>query len=44
MHDRPLPDWNTLTFSFTETDHVYRADGDAQLAGYCREQYGGRLG
>ncbi len=30
MHNRPLPDWNTLTFSFTETDYVYRADGDAQ--------------
>ena len=30
MHDKPLPDWNTLTFSFTETDHIYRADGDAR--------------
>jgi branched-chain amino acid aminotransferase len=30
MHDKPLPDWNTLTFSFTETDWIYRADGDAQ--------------
>ncbi|MFO7693261.1 MAG: hypothetical protein R6V57_09280 [Vicinamibacterales bacterium] len=30
MHDKPLPDWNTLTFSFTETDHIYRSDGDAQ--------------
>lgn len=28
--DRPLPDWDTLTFSFTETDYVYRADGDAE--------------
>jgi hypothetical protein len=25
-HGRPLPDWNTLTFSFTETDYIYRAD------------------
>ena len=30
MHHKPLPDWNTLTFSFTETDCMYRADGDAQ--------------
>ena len=30
MHETPLPDWNTLTFSFTETDCIYRADGDAQ--------------
>ena len=30
MHHRPLPDWNTLTFAFTETDYVYRADGDAR--------------
>jgi branched-chain amino acid aminotransferase len=26
----PLPDWNTLTFSFTETDYIYRADGDTR--------------
>ena len=26
----PLPDWNTLTFSFTETDFIYRADGDTR--------------
>ena len=25
----PLPDWNTLTFSFTETDYIVRAEGDA---------------
>ena len=25
----PLPDWNTLTFAFTETDYIVRADGDA---------------
>ena len=30
MHHKPLPDWKTLTFSFTETDYIYRADGDAQ--------------
>lgn len=30
MDHKPLPDWNTLTFSFTETDYMYRADGDAQ--------------
>jgi branched-chain amino acid aminotransferase len=30
MQTRPLPDWNTLTFSFTETDHIYRADGDTR--------------
>jgi branched-chain amino acid aminotransferase len=30
IHDRPLPDWNTLTFSFTETDYIYRADGDTR--------------
>jgi len=29
-HARPLPDWNTLTFAFTETDCVYRADGDTR--------------
>jgi len=23
-----LPDWNTLTFSFTEADYIYRADGE----------------
>jgi len=27
-HARPLPDWTTLTFSYTETDYIYRADGD----------------
>jgi branched-chain amino acid aminotransferase len=26
---RPVPDWNSLTFSFTETDYLYRAAGDA---------------
>jgi len=30
MQTRPLPDWNTLTFSFTETDYIYRADGDTR--------------
>jgi branched-chain amino acid aminotransferase len=30
MHARPVPDWSTLTFSFTETDYVYRADGDTR--------------
>jgi len=25
----PLPDWNTLTFAFTETDYIFRAEGDA---------------
>jgi branched-chain amino acid aminotransferase len=29
-HGKPLPDWSTLTFSFTETDYVYRADGDTR--------------
>jgi branched-chain amino acid aminotransferase len=28
--DRPLPDWDALTFSFTETDYVYRAEGDTR--------------
>jgi branched-chain amino acid aminotransferase len=28
MQHKPLPDWTTLTFSFTETDYMYRADGD----------------
>jgi branched-chain amino acid aminotransferase len=27
---KPVPDWNALTFSFTETDYMYRADGDAR--------------
>jgi branched-chain amino acid aminotransferase len=27
---KPLPDWNTLTFAFTETDYIYRADGDTR--------------
>jgi branched-chain amino acid aminotransferase len=30
MPDKPLPDWNSLVFSFTETDYVYRAGGDAR--------------
>ena len=30
MSERPLPDWNTLTFSYTETDFLYRADGDTR--------------
>ena len=30
IHARPLPDWNALTFSFTETDYLYRADGDIE--------------
>jgi branched-chain amino acid aminotransferase len=25
----PLPDWSTLTFAFTETDYIVRAEGDA---------------
>jgi len=25
---RPVPDWDTLTFSFTETDALYRSEGD----------------
>jgi len=29
-HRRPVPDWNALTFSFTETDFMYRADGDTR--------------
>jgi len=29
-HARPVPNWNTLTFSFTETDYMYRADGDTR--------------
>jgi branched-chain amino acid aminotransferase len=29
-HGKPLPDWNMLTFSFTETDYIYRADGDTR--------------
>ncbi|MEW5982990.1 MAG: branched-chain-amino-acid transaminase [Acidobacteriota bacterium] len=29
-HDKPVPDWSTLTFSFTETDYIYRADGDTR--------------
>jgi branched-chain amino acid aminotransferase len=28
IHGKPLPDWNTLTFAFSETDYIYRADGD----------------
>jgi branched-chain amino acid aminotransferase len=30
MQGKPLPDWNTLTFSLTETDYIYRAEGDAR--------------
>ena len=30
MPKKPLPDWNTLGFSFTETDYIYRADGDTR--------------
>lgn len=30
MTERSLPDWNTLTFSYTETDFIYRADGDTR--------------
>lgn len=26
---KPLPDWRTLTFAFTETDAMYRSAGDA---------------
>ena len=29
---KPVPDWSTLTFSFTETDYLYRADGDTRRA------------
>ena len=29
-HARPVPNWNTLTFSFTETDYMYRAGGDTR--------------
>jgi branched-chain amino acid aminotransferase len=29
-HGKPLPDWNTLTFSLTETDYIYRAAGDTR--------------
>ena len=28
--ERRLPDWSTLTFSFTETDYIYRADGETR--------------
>jgi len=28
MADRPLPDWNHLSFAFTETDWIYHAQGD----------------
>ena len=28
MNHRALPDWDTLTFTFTETDALYRATGD----------------
>jgi branched-chain amino acid aminotransferase len=28
MRKLPLPDWNTLKFAYTETDYIYRADGD----------------
>jgi branched-chain amino acid aminotransferase len=27
---KPVPDWNTLAFAFTETDCIYRADGDTR--------------
>lgn len=27
---KAVPNWNTLTFSFTETDYMYRADGDTR--------------
>jgi branched-chain amino acid aminotransferase len=27
---KPVPDWNTLTFSFTETDYMYRAEGNTR--------------
>jgi branched-chain amino acid aminotransferase len=27
---KPVPDWSTLTFSFTETDYLYRAEGDTE--------------
>jgi len=30
MTQKPLPDWTTLTFSYTETDFMYRAQGDAR--------------
>ena len=30
MTQKPLPDWTTLTFSYTETDFIYRALGDAE--------------
>ena len=28
MAERPLPDWNNLTFAFIETDCIYRSEGD----------------
>jgi len=28
MPERPLPDWDNLSFSFIETDWIYRAEGD----------------
>ena len=27
---KPLPDWNALTFSLTETDYMYRSLGDTK--------------
>ncbi len=29
-HGKPVPDWTALTFAFTETDYIYRADGDTR--------------
>ncbi len=29
---RPVPDWDTLTFSLTETDAIYRSEGDVSRA------------
>ena len=29
-HKKPLPDWNALTFSLTETDYMYRSLGDTE--------------
>jgi branched-chain amino acid aminotransferase len=41
---KPVPDWSTLTFSFTETDYIYRASGDTRREPVwtpgCIEPYG----
>ncbi len=30
MHERPLPDWNDLSFAFTETDAIFHVQGDLE--------------